>query len=86
MARIRPRTIDRRPHNRSAVTNDPLARVDGRTPTWRRIRDLYRAYSSALGDPSDAITQSAIFAASHLAAAAEDARHPKIGHYETETN
>jgi hypothetical protein len=44
----------------------------------RRIRDLYRVYSSALGDPSDAITQSAILAASQLATAAEDARHALI--------
>jgi hypothetical protein len=60
--------------NRAAVTNNPLARADGRTPQGRRIRDLYRAWHAAMGQPSDAGAQAAILAAAELVVAAESAR------------
>jgi hypothetical protein len=61
--------------SRAALTNDPLRkRVDGRTPRGRRIRDLFRAYSTAMGAPSDPGTQAAILAAAELVVAAECAR------------
>jgi hypothetical protein len=61
--------------SRAALTNDPLRkRADGRTPQGRRIRDLFRAYSNAMGTPSDPGTQAAILAAAELAVAAECAR------------
>jgi hypothetical protein len=57
------------------LTNDPLRkRADGRTPQGRRIRDLFRAYSNAMGTPSDPATQAAILAAAELVVAAECAR------------
>jgi hypothetical protein len=61
--------------SRAALTNDPLRRrADGRTPQGRRIRDLFRAYSNAMGTPSDPGTQAAILAAAELVVAAECAR------------
>jgi hypothetical protein len=61
--------------SRAALTNDPLRkRADGRTPQGRRIRDLFRAYSTAMGAPSDPGTQAAILAAAELVVAAECAR------------
>ena len=61
--------------SRAALTNDPLrARADGRTPQGRRVRDLFRAYSAAMGSPSDPGTQAAILAAAELMVAAERAR------------
>jgi hypothetical protein len=61
--------------NRAAITNDPLrARADGRTPAGRRVRDLYRSYLAALGNPTDAATQAAVIAAAELVLAAETAR------------
>ena len=61
--------------SRAALTNDPLrARANGRTPQGRRIRDLFRAYSAAMGSPSDPATQAAILAAAELMVAAERAR------------
>jgi hypothetical protein len=61
--------------SRAALTNDPLrARADGRTPQGRRIRDLFRAYSAAMGSPNDPGTQAAVLAAAELVVAAERAR------------
>jgi hypothetical protein len=61
--------------SRAALTNDPLrGRADGRTPQGRRIRDLFRAFSSGMGSPSDPATQAAILAAAELVVAAERAR------------
>jgi hypothetical protein len=60
--------------NRAAVTNNPLARADGRTPQGRRIRDLYRAWQAAMGRPADATVQATILAAAELMVAAESAR------------
>jgi hypothetical protein len=60
--------------NRARLTNDPLVRASGRTPAGRRIRDLFRSYSSALGNPGDPGTQAAILAAAELVVAAEAAR------------
>ena len=66
--------------SRAALTNDPLRkRADGRTPQGRRIRDLYRAYSHAMGKPSDPGTQAAILAAAELVVAAECARAKVLG-------
>jgi hypothetical protein len=69
-------TIARNPLlNRAALTNNPLrARADGRTPDGRRIRDLFRSYLAALGNPSDPATQAAVLAAAELIVAAEAAR------------
>jgi hypothetical protein len=75
MALNRPSTASVPLTSRAALTNDPLrARADGRTPQGRRIRDLFRAYSSAMGSPSDPATQAAILAAAELVVAAERAR------------
>jgi hypothetical protein len=61
--------------NRAAITNDPLrVRADGRTPQGRRIRDLYRDYSNALGKPAESAIQAAVLAAAELMVAAEAAR------------
>jgi hypothetical protein len=59
--------------NRAAVTNNPLARADGRTPQGRRIRDLYRLWHAAMGCPADATVQATILAAAELMVAAETA-------------
>ena len=56
------------------VTNNPLTRADGNSPQGRRIRDLYRAYMAALGNPADTIVQANALAAAELKTAAEDAR------------
>jgi hypothetical protein len=75
LALNRPSTASVPLTSRAALTNDPLrARADGRTPQGRRIRDLFRAYSSAMGSPSDPATQAAILAAAELVVAAERAR------------
>jgi hypothetical protein len=65
--------------NRAAVTNNPLARADGRTPQGRRIRDLYRAWHAAMGQPTDPVVQAAILGAAELTVAAETARAALLG-------
>jgi hypothetical protein len=59
----------------SATTNDPVAaRTSLNTARGRRIADLFRSYMAALGNPSDAVTQANVLAATELKVAAEDAR------------
>jgi hypothetical protein len=58
---------------RSRRTNRPLSAA-GNTSQGRRIRDLYRAYAGALGNPDDPGTQAQLLAAVELAVAAETAR------------
>ena len=57
--------------NRSATTNDPLSRADGRTAGGRRVRDLYREFSRTLNDPQSLTTQAAILAVAELTALCE---------------
>jgi hypothetical protein len=75
MTAVNAATAARPTINRSKLTNDPLrVRADGRTPQGRRLRDLFRSYLSALGNPSDPATQAAVLAAAELMVAAETAR------------
>jgi hypothetical protein len=67
-------TAPNRQLNRVAATNDPLVRADGRTPQGRWIRDLYRAWHVAMGQPNDPAAQAGILAAAELLVAAESAR------------
>jgi len=61
-------------HNRAATTNDPMrVRTNGRTSAGRRVRDLYRAYLTALGRTDDLACAQAL-AAAELVMAAENAR------------
>jgi hypothetical protein len=64
----------RAPRTLARVTNNPLHRASGNTPGGRRVRDLYRAYSLALGQPTDVITQAACMAAAEAVVIAEEAR------------
>lgn len=59
---------------RAAVTNNPLRRASGNTAAGRRVRDLYRAYLEAMGNPADAVAQADALAAAELKVAAEEAR------------
>jgi hypothetical protein len=71
----RPASASNSQMNRAALTNNPLrVRADGRTPRGRRIRDLFRAYQSAAGNPSDPAGVASILAAAELTVAAEEAR------------
>jgi hypothetical protein len=58
----------------SRTTNDPLAGVPRNTAAGRRVADLFRAYVTALGNPTDTIALANALAAAELKAAAEDAR------------
>lgn len=63
------------PHVRSAVTANPMmARADGRSAFGRRLRDLYRSYMNALGNPVDAGTQAMILSAAEQVIGAEKER------------
>jgi hypothetical protein len=62
------------PQVRSRITNSPLARANGNTAEGRRLRDLMRAYTAALGNPTDPGTQAEIIRAAELVVAAEAAR------------
>jgi hypothetical protein len=59
---------------RSAVTRSPAARLDGRSPTGKRIRDLYAALTERLNQPADIMVQADIMALVELKVAAEAAR------------
>jgi hypothetical protein len=60
---------------RSRTTRHPLvARTDGHTKQGKRIRDLYRAYMTRIGNPDDPIAQSAALTAAELTFAAEACR------------
>jgi len=58
----------------SRTTNDPLAGVPRNTAAGRRVADLYRAYVTALGNPSETIVLANALAAAELTVAAEAAR------------
>jgi hypothetical protein len=61
--------------SRSRMTNRPLAgRANGNTREGRRLRDLFRSYLGALGNPCDPATQAAVLSAAELTVAAEAAR------------
>lgn len=60
------------PRHRSRTTNNPLAvRASHRTAQGRRIRDLYRSYLKAMGDPTEPRLQADALAAAELKVAAE---------------
>jgi lipase chaperone LimK len=60
---------------RSAATNDPLTgRANGNTARGRRIRDLYRALISRLGDNPDVVAQADVSEIAELTVACEDLR------------
>jgi hypothetical protein len=59
---------------RSAVTRSPAGRLDGRSPTGRRIRDLYAALLVRLNQPADIVVQSDVLALAELKTMAEAAR------------
>jgi hypothetical protein len=56
---------------RARATNDPLLRHSGNTPEGRRVRDLFREYWTALGEPGDVPTQALILNAAELTALCE---------------
>jgi hypothetical protein len=61
--------------NRSRLTNDPLrVRASGKTREGRRLRDLFKSYMAALGNPGDPVTSAAVLAAAELMVASEQAR------------
>jgi hypothetical protein len=71
----RPAILTGSPTSRAAITNDPLrVRADGRTPQGRRLRDLFRSFQVAAGNPSDPASVASILAAAELTVAAEEAR------------
>jgi hypothetical protein len=58
---------------RSKITNDPAQR-HGRSAEARRVRDLFAAYSTTLGNPTDVGTQALILAAAEAVTIAEVTR------------
>jgi hypothetical protein len=63
------------PRWRSATTTDPLAaRTNGHTAQGKRIRDLYRALTQRIGDPTDVLAQADVLRAAELRVAAEELR------------
>jgi hypothetical protein len=59
----------------SRTTTQPMAaRTDGHGKAGKRIRDLYRAYMTRIGNPDDPIAQSAALTAAELTFAAEACR------------
>lgn len=62
-------------HGQAKLTTRPLTvRAPGNTATGKRIRDLYRAFMAAMGEPVDAVSQAAVLRACELMTAAETAR------------
>jgi hypothetical protein len=59
---------------RSAVTRSPAGRLDGRSSTGKRVRDLYDALLVRLKQPADIMVQADIMALVELKVAAEAAR------------
>jgi hypothetical protein len=60
---------------RSRTTTHPLAaRTNGHSKQGKRVRDLYRAHLSRIGDPGEVLAQAACLAASELEVAVEDCR------------
>jgi hypothetical protein len=66
------------PTGNSAITNSPLSRWSGNTVTGRRIRDLYRSYMIARGNPTDTATQALVLAAAEQVVIAEIARRDHL--------
>jgi hypothetical protein len=66
------------PTGNSAITNSPLSRWDGNTADGRRVRDLYRGYALALGNPVDTATRALAIAAAEAIAIAENARRDHL--------
>jgi hypothetical protein len=68
-------TQARRNRPRVSRNVDPLVgRVNGNTITGRRIRQRWRAYLAALGNPTDPLVRAAAADAAELKIAAEDGR------------
>jgi hypothetical protein len=59
---------------RSSVTTRPDARLDGNSAVGRRVRDLFRAVMTRLGNPTDPMIVADCLALVELKAAAEVAR------------
>jgi len=59
---------------RSALTARPEARLNGNSPVGRRVRDLFKALMTRLGDPVDVVVVADVLAWAELKAAAEVAR------------
>jgi hypothetical protein len=59
---------------RAALTRSPAARLDGRSPTGKRIRDLYESLMARLNQPADVMVQADILALVELKAMSETAR------------
>jgi hypothetical protein len=63
-----------RTNGRSAVTNAPAGRLDGRSAIGRRVKDLFAALMARLGEPVDVVAQADVLAPAELKVAAEVAR------------
>lgn len=68
------RTYTHPASTRAKVTNKPLSRANGNTSSGRRVRDLFRAYLAAVGNPASDVIKAQVLAAAELVTAAENAR------------
>jgi hypothetical protein len=59
---------------RAALTRAPAARLDGRSPTGKRIRDLYESLMARLNQPADVMVQADILSLVELKVMSETAR------------
>jgi hypothetical protein len=59
---------------KSAITRSPAGRLDGRSPTGKRVRDLFQAVMARLNQPADVIVQADALAWAELKSASEVAR------------
>ena len=71
---VAPATPKRTGCHRSAITAKPEARLNGNSPVGRRVRDLFKALMTRLGDPVDVVIVADVLALVELKVAAEVAR------------